>query len=132
MAEIHEGGCLCGAVRYRVAGDPIAAGVCHATFASEEPAAPSVGVYFDKAVEGGTAAMRILSALDCTIDFDGIEAASLSVRAAGHIGDDDVSAQVRVGTRGVFNTARGPRRDVIEARGDVSPRSPLPASGIAL
>ena len=44
----------------------------------------------------------------------------LSVRAAGHVGDDDVSVQARVGTIAVFNTARGPRRDVIEARGDDS------------
>lgn len=29
MAEIHEGGCLCGAERYRVVGGPIRAGVCH-------------------------------------------------------------------------------------------------------
>jgi hypothetical protein len=31
MAEIHEGGCLCGAVRYRVTGDPTIAVVCHCT-----------------------------------------------------------------------------------------------------
>jgi hypothetical protein len=32
MAEIHEGGCLCGAIRYRVKGDPTLVSVCHCTF----------------------------------------------------------------------------------------------------
>ncbi len=29
MTEVHEGGCLCGSVRYRVVGEPMLAGVCH-------------------------------------------------------------------------------------------------------
>lgn len=32
MSEIHEGGCLCGSVRYRTAGIPVAATVCHCKF----------------------------------------------------------------------------------------------------
>lgn len=32
MEEIHEGGCLCGDVRYRTIGPPITATVCHCTF----------------------------------------------------------------------------------------------------
>lgn len=32
MNELHEGGCVCGAVRYRVRGDPVVAAVCHCTF----------------------------------------------------------------------------------------------------
>ena len=32
MTEIHEGGCACGAVRYRVRGRPKFASVCHCTF----------------------------------------------------------------------------------------------------
>lgn len=32
MSEIHEGGCLCGSVRYRTIGDPVAATVCHCKF----------------------------------------------------------------------------------------------------
>lgn len=32
MAAVHEGGCLCGAIRYRVTGEPIRAQVCHCKF----------------------------------------------------------------------------------------------------
>ncbi len=32
MGEIHEGGCVCGNVRYRTTGAPIAATVCHCKF----------------------------------------------------------------------------------------------------
>lgn len=32
MTHTHEGGCLCGDVRYRVTGDPLRVTVCHCTF----------------------------------------------------------------------------------------------------
>lgn len=32
MPEVHEGGCVCGTVRYRVTGAPIRTNVCHCTF----------------------------------------------------------------------------------------------------
>jgi len=32
MSEIHEGGCLCGSVRYRTIGAPVATTVCHCKF----------------------------------------------------------------------------------------------------
>lgn len=32
MPEIHEGGCVCGAVRYRVHGQPLFGTVCHCNF----------------------------------------------------------------------------------------------------
>ena len=31
MSDVHEGGCQCGAVRYRVEGDAVAVGICHCT-----------------------------------------------------------------------------------------------------
>src|SRR5713101_8596624 len=51
------------------------------------------------------------------IDFNGIEAAPLSVRAAGHVGDDDVRVKVRVGAVAVIYAAGGTCRDVIETGG---------------
>lgn len=32
MTDVHHGGCACGAVRYRVRGNPTVATVCHCTF----------------------------------------------------------------------------------------------------
>lgn len=32
MSDIHHGGCVCRAVRYRVHGDPVVGSVCHCTF----------------------------------------------------------------------------------------------------
>lgn len=32
MSEVHEGGCVCGAVRYRVTNAPARTTVCHCTF----------------------------------------------------------------------------------------------------
>ena len=32
MADTHEGGCLCGAVRYRVSNAPVVAAACHCTY----------------------------------------------------------------------------------------------------
>jgi len=32
MADVHDGGCVCGAVRYRASGAPLVAQACHCTF----------------------------------------------------------------------------------------------------
>ena len=49
MGQIHEGGCLCGAVRYRVTGQPFRTGVCHCRFCQRRTgSAFGVGVYFRK------------------------------------------------------------------------------------
>lgn len=47
MPEIHEGGCVCGAVRYRVKGTPIRTSLCHCTFCQRRTgSAFGIGVYF--------------------------------------------------------------------------------------
>jgi hypothetical protein len=40
MARALEGGCLCGAVRYRVAGPPMDAGYCHCRLCQRSSGAP--------------------------------------------------------------------------------------------
>jgi hypothetical protein len=43
----HEGGCVCGAVRYRTKGDPIRTSACHCTFCQRRTgSAFGIGVYF--------------------------------------------------------------------------------------
>jgi hypothetical protein len=50
MAEIHEGGCHCGAVRYRVVGETTIAWVCHCTSCKRlTGSAFSIPAYFDQA-----------------------------------------------------------------------------------
>lgn len=36
MDKVYEGGCACGAVRYRVSGEPDAVGLCHCTDCRKE------------------------------------------------------------------------------------------------
>ena len=48
MSDEHEGGCLCGAVRYRIVDQPYLAGVCHCTFCKKRTeSAFGVAAYFD-------------------------------------------------------------------------------------
>ena len=47
---VHEGGCLCGAVRYRVVGTPLSVAICHCTNCQKNTgSAFSVNVIFPKA-----------------------------------------------------------------------------------
>ena len=47
--DTHEGGCVCGAVRYRVHGKPVFASVCHCAFCRRRTgSAFAVVVYFDE------------------------------------------------------------------------------------
>lgn len=47
MTEFHEGGCACGAVRYRVRGSPRRTSVCHCTFCQRRTgSAFGISVYF--------------------------------------------------------------------------------------
>ncbi len=48
MAKIHEGGCLCGSVRYRVTGDPVVAAACHCKYCQRRTgSAFGISVYFE-------------------------------------------------------------------------------------
>ena len=50
MSEVHEGGCLCGAVRYRVKAEPVRGSACHCTFCQRRTgSAFGVGAYFNEA-----------------------------------------------------------------------------------
>ncbi len=47
MSEIHEGGCQCGAVRFRTTGAPFRAVACHCTTCKQRTGSVyGVGVYF--------------------------------------------------------------------------------------
>ena len=47
MNHTHEGGCLCGSVRYQVTGDPEVASVCHCRYCQlRSGSAFSISVYF--------------------------------------------------------------------------------------
>jgi hypothetical protein len=42
MANVHEGGCLCGATRYQATGDPIVVTFCHCSSCRRAAGAPAV------------------------------------------------------------------------------------------
>ncbi len=49
MAQTHEGGCLCGSIRYTVSGDPFIAVACHCKQCQlRTGSAFGMGVFFDK------------------------------------------------------------------------------------
>lgn len=46
--EVHEGGCACGAVRYRTTGQPVRAAACHCRYCQlRSGSAFGLSVYFD-------------------------------------------------------------------------------------
>ncbi|MCP4330230.1 MAG: GFA family protein [Alphaproteobacteria bacterium] len=48
MAEIHEGGCVCGGVRYRTSGNPQRVGACSCTWCQRRTgSAFGISVYFN-------------------------------------------------------------------------------------
>ena len=49
MNDVHEGGCVCGAVRYRVRGEPVVAMACHCRFCQQRlGTAFALAAYFDE------------------------------------------------------------------------------------
>ena len=42
MAVVHEGGCLCGAVRYRLTAQPTGVGYCHCSMCRKSASAPAM------------------------------------------------------------------------------------------
>jgi len=67
MAEIHEGGCLCGTVRYRVIGGPNLTAVCHCTRCKRMTgSAFSMPAYFDEAAVKITSG--VLKTYECHSD----------------------------------------------------------------
>ena len=42
MTNVREGGCQCGAIRYRAEGEPILAALCHCSMCRRASAAPAV------------------------------------------------------------------------------------------
>ena len=49
MGEVHSGGCVCGAVRYRVEGEPRRVSACACTWCQKRTgSAIGISVYFDK------------------------------------------------------------------------------------
>jgi len=49
MSEVREGGCLCGAIRYRVHGKPLRVTACHCTFCQRRTGgAFSIHAWFDE------------------------------------------------------------------------------------
>ena len=48
MPEVHEGGCLCGTIRYRVTGNPLRVSACYCTFCQRRTGgALSIHAFFD-------------------------------------------------------------------------------------
>jgi hypothetical protein len=47
-ASVHEGGCMCGAVRLRVTGDPVRTSACHCAWCQRRSgSAFGIGAYFE-------------------------------------------------------------------------------------
>lgn len=62
MTEVHEGGCLCGAIRYRFTGTPITTAICHCTNCRKQGgAAFSVNVVVPAAAFSQTGETRVFA-----------------------------------------------------------------------
>ncbi len=43
MDERHDGGCMCGAIRYQISGQPMSVGLCHCKSCRRATGGPAVG-----------------------------------------------------------------------------------------
>ena len=49
MSEVHEGGCLCRTIRYRITGEPLRVSACYCTFCQRRTGgALSIHAFFDE------------------------------------------------------------------------------------
>lgn len=73
MADIHQGGCVCGGVRYRTVGEPQRVSLCACTWCQKRTgSAMGISVYFDRThvtfTEGTVQAYRLTSDAGRAID----------------------------------------------------------------
>lgn len=96
--EIHEGGCSCGAVRYRLRGSPFRVGLCHCTLCRKESG--SAFVFY---------AQWKIDDFSVTGDFATFEGRSFCPRCGSRLFDlTDTMAEIRVGSLDAAPTAFKP------------------------
>ena len=100
MSELHEGGCLCGSVRYKARGAPTNAFACHCTFCQKST---------------GTAFRSAVVFLKENVEFNGGPLSSYDYRSEDHGRVLTVQFCPRCGTNLGLTTERFPGVQVMSA-----------------